>query len=201
MRCFNQKFLEAWEKRDEKPEDPANTLHRSQLAVIMIDLDHFKNVNDTVNHLMGSYVISEVGKLIHSSGIIGPEDLGARYGGDEFIIFGHAPFLDGISEKAEKLRTLIAQTTFTRDSISIKITGSFGVAWAAPIFKGKAEDLIKAADYMLYRSKENGRNKVSSMILEQPIALDHIIEMPPLPDEVKEYKDQESAPKDNGDHV
>lgn len=181
MRCFNQRLLEVWEKREQKLASDALILDKSQLAMIMLDLDHFKNINDSANHLMGSHVLSEVGKLIRTENIFSSEDIAARYGGDEFIIYGYAPFLESFVAKAEKLREVIAATTFTRDGFKKKITGSFGVAWAAPIFKGKAEDLIKAADYMLYRSKETGRNKVSSMILDQPIALEHLTDMPQLP--------------------
>ena len=61
-------------------------LGRTGLGVLMFDLDHFKSVNDSTNHLVGSYVIAEIGKIIQYSNILERFDLAARYGGDEFIL-------------------------------------------------------------------------------------------------------------------
>src|SRR5690606_14908196 len=71
----------------------------SGLGVIMMDLDNFKNVNDSTNHLMGSHVISEVGKLIRGSGILGEEDCAARFGGDEYVIFTLDKDVEGVKKK------------------------------------------------------------------------------------------------------
>ena len=77
-------------------------------------------------------------------------------------------------KKAEAIRKVIEATTFSHDGVSIQLTSSIGVSWTAPGFDGRAEDLVKAADLMLYRSKEGGRNRVTGMVLRYPIDFDHI---------------------------
>lgn len=165
MRSFNQKFSDAM--RHCRKGDLA-------MGVMMLDLDHFKSVNDTTNHLVGSYVISEVGRGIRQSGIFGDRDVAARYGGDEFIIGAQADDALALKQKAEHLRRLVEGTEFKRDGSTVRITASIGVAWVARGFDGRAEDLIKAADLMLYRSKNLGRNRVSGMHLKYPVDLDHV---------------------------
>lgn len=165
MRCFNQKFMAAIRRcRDGK----------TGLAVVMLDLDHFKSVNDTSNHLVGSHVLSTAGKLMRNSGILAESDIIARYGGDEFVMYLPTKDPQVAMAKAEAIRQAIAATVFEHDRVRVQLTASIGVAWTAPGFDGRAEDLIKAADIMLYRSKEFGRNRVSGMILRYPIDFDHI---------------------------
>ena len=77
-------------------------------------------------------------------------------------------------EKAKALGKLIERTSITYDKWTINVTASIGVAWAPAGFSGSNEDLVKAADAMLYRSKDNGRNRVSGMVLRYPIDFDHI---------------------------
>ncbi len=165
MRSFNLKFSEAMRH-----------CRRGRLAlgVMMIDLDHFKTVNDTTNHLVGSYVIAEVGRGIGRSGIFGDHDVAARYGGDEFIIGAEAEDAMALKQKAELLRRQVEASAYTRDGSTIHITASVGVAWVARGFDGRAEDLIKAADLMLYRAKNLGRNRVSCMHLKYPVDLDRV---------------------------
>jgi diguanylate cyclase (GGDEF)-like protein len=163
MRSFNQRFS-----------DILRRCRKGRLAVgvMMIDLDHFKSVNDSTNHLVGSFVISEVGKLIGRSDALNHGDVAARYGGDEFIIACAAAGLDDLYLKAESLRRLVAGHTFERDGCTIRITASVGGSWVPASFGGRAEDLIKAADLMLYQSKNAGRNRASGMILKYPLSLE-----------------------------
>ncbi|MEZ4743012.1 MAG: diguanylate cyclase [Bdellovibrionota bacterium] len=144
------------------------------LSVIMLDLDNFKSVNDNKNHLVGSHVISEVGKLIRDCSVLGHEDLAARYGGDEFIVCSEVPEMEYAIHKALELREKIESATFEFDGFKVSVTCSVGVSWAKPGFKGPENDLIKLADLMLYRSKRAGRNCVSSMELRYPIDFDSI---------------------------
>ena len=144
---------------------------KSGVGVLMLDLDHFKSVNDTTNHLIGSFVISATGKLLQGLGLFNSNDIQARYGGDEFIIACAVPNLAALEATAEKLRHAISSTTFERDGHSIRITSSIGVAYVERGFRGRAEDLIKAADNMLYKSKNAGRNRVTGMTLKYQLDL------------------------------
>lgn len=148
----------------------------SGLALIMLDLDKFKNINDTSNHLVGSFVIGEVGKLIRCSNIFKSEvTCAARYGGDEFIICFLVEDKDKAYECAELLRLLIESATFCRDSFAVTITSSLGVCFIPSGFQcEKPEHVIKAADVMLYKSKSQGRNQTSGMVLRYPIDFNHI---------------------------
>lgn len=138
------------------------------LGIIMMDLDHFKRVNDTSNHLMGSHVLAETGKMLHpGAGLLDPTDIGARYGGDEFILAAPSPSVDAIKQKAEAIRNAISNRTFEHAQHTYRVTASLGVAWTAPGFAGHLEDLIKAADFMLYHSKEMGRNRVSALTMDE----------------------------------
>lgn len=144
------------------------------LGVIMLDLDHFKKINDSANHLVGSFVIGEVGRLIAHSGVLGKDAVAARYGGDEYIVCVPSQSVSAVWEIAERIQDLIMRSVFKKEQYTIKLTGSFGMCWVDPGFEGKSDDLIKGADVMLYRSKRNGRNMVSGMILRYPVDFNHI---------------------------
>lgn len=135
--------------------------NKSAVAVVMMDMDNFKKVNDCHDHLFGSYVLSEVGKIIRNN--IRGVDFAARYGGDEFLITLSESTADGAVLFAERLRKVISSTTFAKDSSSIKLTGSLGVAVCdlnTP--QVTAKDLVRAADHALYEAKRGGKNCVKS---------------------------------------
>jgi len=165
MRCFKEQYRKSVTKC---------TNGEIGLSIIMLDLDNFKLVNDNQNHLVGSHVISETGRLIQKSDSLGNEDLAARYGGDEFIICSEVSEMAYAVHKAMEIRQEIEAKSFVYDGCQISLTSSIGVAWAGPGFKGPLNDIIKLADVMLYRSKESGRNRVTSMELKYPIDFDHI---------------------------
>jgi diguanylate cyclase (GGDEF)-like protein len=161
------------------------------IGVIMFDLDFFKNINDQSNHLVGSYVISEVGKLVKYSGILDSSDVAARYGGDEYIIMTNDFHINQLTEKTEALRKLIASATFMKDGASYKVTASMGCAWVERGFKGGAEDLLKAADLMCYSSKTRGRNCTSAILFDHNIDLNLIspnIEQNMEPSKISRFK-------------
>lgn len=135
------------------------------IGIVMMDLDHFKQVNDTTDHLVGSYVIRAVGELIAKSHILEDTDMAARYGGDEFIVLVVGGNLKGLVSRAEKLRKIVNQNPFSKDGHKISITTSLGAAWAPAKTELTGEQLIKAADLMLYRSKALGRDQVTSCSL------------------------------------
>lgn len=127
------------------------------ISVLMMDLDHFKNVNDEHDHLFGSFVLHEVGKIIKS--VLDAHGVSGRYGGEEFVSF--LPQVDKRRAKslAEKLRIAIADNKFVKDGETLNITISIGVA-CFPEDGAAAERLIQRADHALYRAKESGRNLV-----------------------------------------
>jgi diguanylate cyclase (GGDEF)-like protein len=127
--------------------------HNEALSVIMIDIDHFKNVNDTFGHLMGDKILKDVGDVIQSSAR--KEDIAARFGGEEFILVLDNCSLQDAIIKAQYLREKIEDLS----PEDIAISASFGVAQMDGSIK-RYEDLLNNADSALYRAKEEGRNRV-----------------------------------------
>ena len=156
MRSFNN-YYEDYMRRVGEGE--------SGLAVVMMDLDHFKAINDTANHLVGSHIIAEVGKLIKYCRLFPGESCPARYGGDEYVVCALSPDMDTMMEAAERLRQMIAEAEFNKDAHAVRVTASLGISWVGPYYAGPAEDPIKMADIMLYQSKHKGRNRVEGRIL------------------------------------
>lgn len=130
------------------------------VAVVMMDMDNFKNVNDEHDHLFGSFVLSEVGRLIREN--IRKVDFGARYGGDEFLMVLTEIDLNGAKLFTERLRKTIENFEFKNDKHSRRITSSLGFAITrAEGSKIDARSLVRIADRALYDAKEGGRNCVS----------------------------------------
>ena len=128
--------------------------HNEDFCVIIVDIDHFKNVNDTYGHLIGDEILKAVGKQLEQNKRI--EDFVARYGGEEFIILFDNCNLEDAKFKANILRLRIQNLI----PEGIKISASFGVAQLNPDKHETFELLIKDADTALYKAKENGRNRV-----------------------------------------
>ena len=129
------------------------------VSVIMMDMDNFKSVNDTNDHLFGSFVLSEVGKLIKES--IRQVDFAARYGGDEFLIALSETTVEGASITAERIRKKIEAHTFTSPTSSMKLTASLGLAVIEPTTQNiDARNLVRYADNSLYEAKRSGKNCV-----------------------------------------
>ncbi len=132
--------------------------HQRPLAVLMLDLDRFKVVNDEHGHLCGDHVLRELSNRIRHT--VRREDLFARYGGEEFALVLVESTHEQAVEVAERIRTIVEQMPFWFESLSIPVTLSAGVATTngeAPI---TATDLLKQADANLYRAKHTGRNRV-----------------------------------------
>jgi diguanylate cyclase (GGDEF)-like protein len=132
------------------------------MAVLMMDLDHFKRVNDTRGHLMGSHVLTEVGLRVREA--IRSTDVAARYGGEEFLAYLAEATAAQAGGVAERIRAAIEAAPFVRSdetgrTESIRVTISIGVA-QSPIHGSTVESLIAAADAALYRAKGEGRNRV-----------------------------------------
>lgn len=132
----------------------------NKFSVIMLDIDHFKSVNDKYGHLVGDFVIKEIATILSHS--VRNVDIVARYGGEEFMIL--LPEVDAQSALflAERLRKRIEEHEFKTDDIQIlKITISMGVIEFNPKFVKYNEDILEPLDKALYSSKQNGRNRVT----------------------------------------
>jgi len=132
------------------------------MAVLMMDLDRFKQVNDGYGHLMGSHVLSEMGGLIREG--LRSTDVSARYGGEEFLAYLSEIDLAGGARAAHRVRSAVEAHPFTRTdengrSVTVRVTVSLGVS-VFPTHGATLESLVAAADAALYRAKESGRNRV-----------------------------------------
>lgn len=127
-------------------------------SLIMFDIDHFKAVNDTKSHLVGSHLLSEVGKILLNLDIPKKEGIVARFGGDEFVLCARDESIDQTLLRTEQLRCELAKHRFTYDEYEIEITASFGGAFIPKGFVLPSEVPLKIADANLYRSKNAGRN-------------------------------------------
>lgn len=137
-------------------------------ACLMVDIDHFKDVNDTYGHPVGDRV------LIHVAGIIAAStrdsDMSARFGGEEFVVLAPNASKNEAVILAERIRTAIAGSSITVGPARIGVTVSIGVAEYSmdPDYGANVlEDMIEKADKALYRAKQNGRNRVETWPLPQ----------------------------------
>lgn len=151
---FNRRYLE---------ESFNQEIHRAQrnkysVGIIMLDIDHFKQVNDTLGHEAGDFVLKEIGYILKN--IIRASDIACRYGGEEMILILPESSLEDTAQKAEEIREVIAQLTLNYNGKKIEgFTASFGVA-SFPTQGINSNTVIQAADAALYRAKAAGRNKV-----------------------------------------
>ena len=138
----------------------ANVSNAVAPCMLMVDIDHFKKVNDTYGHIFGDKVIRSVAQVLHQS--IKGKDMAARYGGEEFVILLPDTPLQGANSLAESIRTTIERGRIKRsdgDKLLAQVTISLGLATYT---RGEtASQFIARADQALYASKEGGRNRVS----------------------------------------
>lgn len=141
------------------------------LSVIMVDIDHFKSINDQYGHLMGDrclVVIAGVLKQMASR----PGDVVCRYGGEEFALVLPETDIDSARWVAERIRRRISETVCDLDSAAITLTASLGVAGMIPEQGLDPMRLLGAADAALYQSKQEGRNRVT--VAGKPSAPDNV---------------------------
>ena len=131
-----------------------STHHNSEVAVMFLDLDHFKDINDSLGHNIGDRLLIEVSKKLQS--VLRAEDIIARFGGDEFLFL--LPNITNLSASqiAQKLLHVITDT-FSLDEHQLKISGSIGIS-LFPADGSNFETLYKNADTAMYRAKQDGRN-------------------------------------------
>lgn len=130
--------------------------YRLQIGLLMVDVDDFKVVNDTLGHLQGDKVLQKLGSLLTNS--IRRADVAARYGGDEFVIIATQSAKEDAYELGKRLRRLIEQTNFFEGS-GRKVTVSIGIS-NYPTDAEEKTKLVEIADKMLYEAKRLGKNRV-----------------------------------------
>ncbi len=139
--------------------DTHNRSYTAGLAMIIVDIDNFKEVNDTYGHAAGDEVLRRVGKIIIET--LRKVDIPVRYGGDEFCLFIPAHTLNDSLIVAERVRDAVARLDFKKGETSFKVTLSSGVALHRQ--RESLDDFIKRADVGLYEAKRSGRDCVCNV--------------------------------------
>lgn len=157
-KVYNRRYLDR-----RLTEEVARSIRYSlELSVLMLDIDHFKRVNDTYGHPAGDVTLSTLSSLMKDD--LRDLDVVARYGGEEFLVICTNTAIDGAALVAERLRKLVESHPIdipdgSGGSQAIRISISIGVASFSASVDSK-EKLVQAADQALYRAKEEGRNRV-----------------------------------------
>ncbi|MDH3393030.1 MAG: GGDEF domain-containing protein, partial [Desulfobulbaceae bacterium] len=125
------------------------------LGFLMIDLDHFKNINDTCGHPFGDLVLQRVAHTLQ--GMLREYDVAGRYGGEEFAVVATGGSNSDLLALAERIRKAIGEMEIREGSVSVRVTISVGLAVSA--FGDTQETLLKRADAALYQAKKEGRNR------------------------------------------
>ena len=142
-----------------KPNKQGNS---PEFAILMLDVDYFKFINDKYGHPIGDKVLVRVSELLHS--LVGEQDFLGRHGGEEFVILHFEKDVKEIAKFAEKIRKTIEQTMVEVDNFHIKFTVSIGVL-ARLRDEITYEKAISLADLLLYEAKDNGRNCVKMKVI------------------------------------
>lgn len=147
------------------------------LAVLMLDIDHFKRVNDRYGHLAGDGVLREVASVIRES--TRSEDLVARFGGEEFVVALPISVAHLAFDRADRIRTNLAKRRIRTEGKEIQVTASIGLAFGPPGRTRNEMALIMTADEALYQAKAQGRNCV--------VLGHHAMQISPSPTESAEF--------------
>ena len=127
-------------------------------TLILMDVDHFKHVNDEFGHPVGDIVLKEVSNIIRKH--IKTTDLATRWGGEEFLIFLFQTSINEANTLAENIRLEIQNKVIEVDKFQIQITASFGISLLKDNFSNSFDTSFKAADVALYKAKNEGRNQI-----------------------------------------
>jgi two-component system, cell cycle response regulator len=128
----------------------------ASMGILMLDVDHFKPVNDTFGHLVGDAVLREVARRIQRA--TRPYDTTGRYGGEEFLVILPSCDREQTANSAERVRAAVASAPFLVDGREIQLTLSIG-ATVAPDFASSETEILSLADVALYQAKSEGRNR------------------------------------------
>jgi diguanylate cyclase (GGDEF)-like protein len=152
--CPNKRFFNEFLDR----EIARSNRHKRPLSVLMIDIDNFKTVNDTMGHLAGDAALKAMSTLIRET--IRREELFSRFGGEEFAIILPETKIEQALNLAEKIRAIVENNQFEFESKKFNITVSVGVATTNGDPPTTIDQLIQQSDTRLYMAKNTGRNKV-----------------------------------------
>jgi diguanylate cyclase (GGDEF)-like protein len=152
-KLFNRRYME---------ESLVKELHRAarnntQVGIMMLDIDHFKRLNDTFGHEMGDLVMKKLGVILQQ--YIREEDIACRYGGEEFILILPGTNLETTRERAETIRSAVNNTVVEYEHYSTSFTVSIGIA-ISPEHGSNSETILRAVDAALYQAKNEGRNRI-----------------------------------------
>ena len=165
-RTYEEVFETLWREAE---------LKQTPLAAIMVDVDHFKQLNDVKGHVYGDRTLERVAALIRS-GLRVQADFAARYGGEEFVVLLPETERESALMVAERIRSTIEGARIPRHDEAkplMYVTASCGVSVCVPGGGVKSVDLVASADRALYRAKADGRNRVSSRVCEPRGSSEH----------------------------
>jgi len=145
---------------------------RHPLCLMLLDVDHFKQVNDRYGHLAGDECLRRMATLIRER-VTRPQDFVARFGGEEFVVVLFDTHLDGARHVAERIRSEVQQLQVQWETTLIPLTTSIGLCSAIPDELTGIEQYTVAADQALYEAKESGRNRVVVAGLSAPDISSH----------------------------
>ena len=131
--------------------------HRVDLSVVMLDIEHFKRINDTYGHVVGDQVLKTIAQILEDS--LRTEDVFARYGGEEFAVLLRGITLIGAIRAAERLRAAISSQIFV-GTPRLAVSVSIGCAALSCLEELSAGALVHVADQRLYEAKQSGRGRV-----------------------------------------
>jgi len=155
-RLYNRRYL--YDRLDAEIE--RSTRHDRNLSLIIIDLDHFKNINDQHGHIAGDQVLVRVARILED--MVRSEDICARWGGEEFIVLMPETDLSGAHNLAERLRYALSASPIVLDGseTTVQVTASVGIATLKPGVD--MNEFLDTADQYLYQAKNAGRNTICS---------------------------------------
>ncbi|OQY18904.1 MAG: hypothetical protein B6I36_05765 [Desulfobacteraceae bacterium 4572_35.1] len=144
------------------------------LALLMLDIDHFKAVNDNYGHLNGDVVLVNLSKILKE--YLRPYDIPTRFGGEEFALVLPNTDINSALDVAERLRTAVQDITFSGELRELKISCSIGISCFPSVQVNDTDQLLRCADQALYIAKNSGRNQVICFDPYQDEAKDHSID-------------------------
>ncbi len=150
--AFNRRHFMELMGREQRRADRYNTTY----SILMIDIDHFKRVNDTYGHQVGDHAIQEMAEACRKT--TRPTDIVARYGGEEFIVTLTHTDQPGAVKVAERLREAVAEIVMATDKGALSFTISIGIS--TYVKRSAVDQIIQRADQALYKAKQTGRNRV-----------------------------------------
>ncbi|WP_051275549.1 sensor domain-containing diguanylate cyclase [Aestuariibacter salexigens] len=158
-RRFMDKRLQAETRRSRR--------EQTSLSLVMLDIDHFKPINDNYGHQVGDECIKYVASLLKEN-LKRNSDVACRYGGEEFALILPNTDLEGAVAVAENIRMALQARPVNVDDVIINLTLSAGVASCVIQFEGQEQSLLRVADQCLYQAKQHGRNRVVADRIQDP---------------------------------